>query len=86
MAADPTDVAAVNGVGFGDYCRAHAGALVSLSLLRGVDLVEAARLAQDSMTVARRWMVLLGANAAGAAKDTRTPWSPRRRCGPGRTG
>ncbi|MER5813052.1 hypothetical protein ABT143_33545 [Streptomyces sp. NPDC002033] len=73
MATDPTDTASVSGVGFGDYYRAHAGPLVALSLLRGVDLVEAARLAQDSMTVARRWMDLSGANAAGAAKDTRTP-------------
>ncbi|MFD7259131.1 hypothetical protein [Streptomyces sp. NPDC059874] len=60
-------------VGFGDYYRAHAGPLVALSLLRGADLVEAARLAQDSMTVARRWMDLLVANVVGAAKDIRTP-------------
>ncbi|WP_329307662.1 hypothetical protein OG322_39500 [Streptomyces sp. NBC_01260] len=73
MATDPADTASVSGVGFGDYYRAHAGPLVALSLLRGADLVEAARLAQDSMTVAWRWMDLLGANAAGAAKDTRTP-------------
>lgn len=73
MATDPADTASASGVGFGDYYRAHAGPLVALSLLRGADLVEAARLAQDSMTVARRWMDLLGANAAGAAKDTRTP-------------
>ncbi|MFJ8660921.1 hypothetical protein [Streptomyces sp. NPDC093795] len=73
MATDPADAVSVSGVGFGDYYRAHAGPLVALSLLRGADLVEAARLAQDSMAVARRWMDLLVANAAGAAKDTRTP-------------
>ncbi|MEU8465811.1 hypothetical protein [Streptomyces sp. NPDC029003] len=70
---DSADTVSVSGVGFGDYYRAHAGPLVALSLLRGVDLVEAARLAQDSMIVARRWMDLLDANAAGAAKDPRTP-------------
>ncbi|MDV9190216.1 hypothetical protein R6L23_18710 [Streptomyces sp. SR27] len=63
----------VSGVGFGDYYRAHAGPLVALSLLRGADLMEAARLAQDSMAVARRWMDLPAANVVGAAKDTRTP-------------
>lgn len=73
MATDPAETQSVSRVGFGDYYRAHAGPLVALSLLRGADLVEAARLAQDSMTVARRWMDLLGANEAGAAKDTRTP-------------
>ncbi|MEV6246781.1 hypothetical protein AB0M38_11340 [Streptomyces sp. NPDC051742] len=73
MAADPADTASVSGVGFGDYYRAHAGPLVALSLLRGADLVEAARLAQDAMAVARRWIDLLVANEAGAAKDTRTP-------------
>ncbi|WP_405680822.1 hypothetical protein OG239_02950 [Streptomyces sp. NBC_00868] len=73
MATDPADTVSVSGVGFGDYYRAHAGPLVALSLLRGADLVEAARLAQDSMTVARRWMGLLGANAVGAAKATGTP-------------
>ncbi|MFE0654029.1 hypothetical protein ACFVZH_36295 [Streptomyces sp. NPDC059534] len=73
MAVDPADSVSVSGVGFGDYYRAHAGPLVALSLLRGADLVEAARLAQDSMAVARRWMDLLDANVAGAAKDPRTP-------------
>ncbi|MEX0168378.1 hypothetical protein [Streptomyces sp. LMG1-1-1.1] len=73
MVTGPADAASVSGVGFGDYYRAHVGPLVALSLLRGADLVEAARLAQDAMTVARRWMDLLGANAAGAAKDTRSP-------------
>ncbi|TXS54184.1 hypothetical protein EAO77_18400 [Streptomyces sp. t39] len=63
----------VSGVGFGDYYRAHAGPLVALSLLRGADLVEAARLAQDAMAVARRWMDLVGTNAAVAARDTRAP-------------
>ncbi|MEU4099492.1 hypothetical protein [Streptomyces tanashiensis] len=75
MATDPADSVSVSGVGFGDYYRAHVGPLVALSLLRGADLVEAARLAQDAMTVARRWMDLLTANAAGAGvvKDTMTP-------------
>jgi hypothetical protein len=73
MVTDPAGTASVSGVEFGDYYRAHAGPLVALCLLRGADLVEAARLAQDSMTVARRWMDLLGANAAEAAKNTRTP-------------
>ncbi|MGA5063916.1 hypothetical protein ACPB9E_09075 [Streptomyces exfoliatus] len=73
MAKDPADTVPVSGVGFGDYYRAHAGPLVALSLLRGADLVEAARLAQDAMAVARRWMDLLAANAVGAPKDTRTP-------------
>ncbi|MEU1040583.1 hypothetical protein [Streptomyces sp. NPDC005907] len=73
MATDPADTPSVSGVGFGDYYRAHAGPLIALSLLRGTDLVEAARLAQDSMTVARRWTDLLGADAAGSAEDTRTP-------------
>lgn len=73
MASDPADAVSVSGVGFGDYYRAHVGPLVALSLLRGADLVGAARLAQDSMAVARRWMDVLVANAIGAAKDTRTP-------------
>ncbi|MFE5912835.1 hypothetical protein ACFQ6B_27655 [Streptomyces wedmorensis] len=73
MATDPADTVSVSGVGFGDYYRAHAGPLVALSLLRGADLVEAARLAQDSMTVARLWMALLVANVGGGAKDTRPP-------------
>ncbi|CAM5254931.1 hypothetical protein [Streptomyces narbonensis] len=68
MVTDPADTVSVSG--FGDYYRAHAGPLVALSLLRGADLVGAARLAQDAMTVARRWMDLLVANVAGAAKDT----------------
>lgn len=72
MAIDPADTVSVSGVGFGDYYRAHAGPLVALSLLRGADLVEAARLAQDSMAVVRRWMDLLAANVVAAAKDTRT--------------
>ncbi|MGW8350851.1 hypothetical protein [Streptomyces wedmorensis] len=73
MATDPADTVSVSGVGFGDYYRAHAGPLVALSLLRGADLVEAARLAQDSMTVARLWMDLLVTNVGGGAKDTRPP-------------
>jgi hypothetical protein len=41
MTTGPPDTASVNGVGFADYYRAHAGPLVALSLLRGADLVEA---------------------------------------------
>ncbi|MFI1979775.1 hypothetical protein [Streptomyces wedmorensis] len=73
MTTDPADTVSVSGVGFGDYYRAHAGPLVALSLLRGADLVEAARLAQDSMTVARLWMDLPVANVGGGAKGTRPP-------------
>ncbi|MCX5205511.1 hypothetical protein OG897_29135 [Streptomyces sp. NBC_00237] len=73
MASDPADTVSASGVGFGDYYRAHVGPLVALSLLRGADLVEAARLAQDAMTVARRWTDLLDENAAGTVKDARTP-------------
>ncbi|MFD5872037.1 hypothetical protein [Streptomyces sp. NPDC060322] len=73
MAKDPAGTESVSGAGFGDYYRAHAGPLVALSLLRGADLVEAARLAQDSMAVARRWMDLLAANVVGGTRDTRAP-------------
>ncbi|MFJ2738269.1 hypothetical protein ACIO3O_01235 [Streptomyces sp. NPDC087440] len=73
MTTDPAETMSESGVGFGDYYRAHAGPLVALSLLRGKDLVEAARLAQDAMTVARRWLDVLDARAAGTVKDALTP-------------
>ncbi|MEU8892679.1 hypothetical protein [Streptomyces sp. NPDC048442] len=67
---------AESGVGFGDFYRAHAAPLVALLLLRGTDLVEAVRLAQDAMTVARRWTELLGTSAGVDAQGLRA-WTLR---------
>ncbi|CAM5235897.1 hypothetical protein SSPIM334S_04676 [Streptomyces spiroverticillatus] len=70
---DPADTDSVSGRGFGDYYQVHAGPLVALSLLRGTDLVEAARLAQDAMTAAHRWLDLLDGNTAGTVQKASTP-------------
>ncbi|MFD3517610.1 hypothetical protein [Streptomyces sp. NPDC058657] len=72
MTDEVTGAVSTGESGFAEYYRAHTGPLVAVSLVRGADLVEAARLAQDAMAVALRWTGLL---AGGTAEGSGSPWT-----------